>query len=215
MREQITGPPDSGKTPLLAEMLKTCEHEKRHSWFHIDMRDSIHLWNSNDGVYKSLLWCFAPRITMTSKTIVPLKPVTFNVPDLQLKEKLVTVKDIQYLLMNAENDLSATPKLGFKPVLFIHKAKYMYCYLNSTEVGQIWTVMVFFIQTHTKQTKKSASSLSMFISRILNNTVNRASVFVIGDLSREESKHFWEYYFRGRRFCSKYLLLGTLASGGY
>ena len=39
-----------------------------------------------------------------------------------------------------------------------------------------------------------ASSSSMFICRILDHTINRASVFVKRDLSRNESKLFWENY---------------------
>ena len=57
--------------------------------------------------------------------------------------------------------------------------------------------MDFFIQ-NTKQKQKLsvvlASSSSMFIRRILDHTINRASVFVIGDLSRNESKLFWGNY---------------------
>ena len=41
------------------------------------------------------------------ETMVPLKLVA---PGLQLKEKLVTVKDIQDLLMNTENHLSASSR---------------------------------------------------------------------------------------------------------
>ena len=79
----ITGPPDSGKTLLLTEVMKACERERQLSWFHIDMRDPSHLWNSVDGVYKSLYQCFAPRIATISKMIesmIPQKSVTFNIP---------------------------------------------------------------------------------------------------------------------------------------
>ena len=117
----ITGPPDSGKT-LLTEVMKACERERQLSWFHIDMRDPSHLWNSVDGVYKILYRCFAPRIATISKMIesmIPQKSVTFSIPGVQLNEKLVTVKDVQDLLTYAENDLSAASKSGLKPVLFI------------------------------------------------------------------------------------------------
>ena len=108
-------------------------------WFHIDMRDPSHLWNSVDGVYKSLYRCFAPRIATISKMIesmIPLKSVTFSIPGVQLKEKPVTVKDVQDLLTYAGNDLSAASKSGLKPVLFIDEANYMYRYLDDKEAGQ-------------------------------------------------------------------------------
>ena len=72
----------------------------------------------------------------------------------------------------------------------------MYRCLDEKEVGReiLGKVMDFFIQ-NTKQTKKFsvvlASSPSMLI-RILDHTINWASVFVIGDLSKEDSKLFWE-----------------------
>ena len=52
------------------------------------------------------------------------------------KEKLVTVKDIQDLLMNAENDLSASSRVGLKPILFIDDANCMYRYMDENEGGQ-------------------------------------------------------------------------------
>ena len=65
----ITGPPDSRKTLLLKEVARSCEEGKHQSWFQIDMRDPTHLWNSVDGVYKSLHGCFAPHITIISKVV--------------------------------------------------------------------------------------------------------------------------------------------------
>lgn len=178
-----------------------CEQTEQQSWFQIDMRDPSHLWNSVDGVYRSLFGCFASRFAKLTKSIVPstTKSVTFAFAGLQLEEKTVTLNDIQDILTKAEHDLSATAELGLKPVLFIDEANYLYRYLDSKEVGNeiLGKVMDFFVQ-NTKQTKKFsvvlASSSSMFIRRILSHTINRASVFVIGDLSKDEAKAFWECY---------------------
>ena len=119
-----------------------CEQAEQQSWFQIDMRDPSHLWNSVDGVYKSLYRCFAPRIAKITKSIVPsTKSVTFALAGLQLQEKIVTLNDIQDLLTKAEHDLSATSELGLKPVLFIDKANYLYQYLdgNSEIIAKIST----------------------------------------------------------------------------
>ena len=74
------------------------------------MRDPSHLWDSIDGVYKCLHWCFVPRIATISKMIETMVPLKSVVPGLQLKDKLVTVKDIQDLLTNTENDLSVSSR---------------------------------------------------------------------------------------------------------
>ena len=92
----ITGPPDSGKTLLLKEVARLCEEGEHQSWFQIDMREPIHLWNSVDGVYKSLHGCFAPRIAKISKVVqesmLPsTKAVTFSLVGLQLIDKAVTL----------------------------------------------------------------------------------------------------------------------------
>ena len=70
----------------------------------------------------------------------------------------------------------------------------MYCCLDEKEVGQeiLGKAMDFFIQKTKKFSVVFASSPSMLIRRILDHTINWASVFVIGDLSKEDSKLFWE-----------------------
>ena len=52
----ITGPPDSGKTLLLTEVLKMCEREKQHSWFHIDFI-CVHPQNSISHRLYFVVYC--------------------------------------------------------------------------------------------------------------------------------------------------------------
>ena len=86
--------------------------------------------------------------------------------------------------------------MGLKPVLFIDEVNYIYRYLDSKEIGKeiIGKIMDFLVQITKQRKNLLAYSSSMFIKRILDTAINRASVFVVGDMGKEDAQVFWETY---------------------
>ena len=204
----VTGPPDSGKTSVLKKVMEESKSSCR--WFHMDMRQPGNSWDDIPSIYTSLYMAFAigRNNTMSIRalefTADILEWFTFKIKLWWNKDKPPkTELDVKKLLLTVEKKMirkkrSWHPGKRYTPVLFLDEASHMYGKLDKTEEGKnILECFMEFIHRNTKQNENFhvilASSSSMFVRRIMKDSLSRSSVIVIGDLSKEHAQEYWQW----------------------
>ena len=109
------------------------------------MRDPSHLWNSVDGVYKSLYGRFAPRIVPSTKW------VTFALAGLQLQDKIVTLNDIQDLLTKAVSHVSKSGSVYRRSKSLISLFGWQRLFIQNTKQTKEFSFILLDVyKTHTE-----------------------------------------------------------------
>ena len=205
----VTGPRDAGKTRLVESVKRETEKNDRLWWLHINMRDPVHHWTSVETVYKSLLLTFtnafyryaidaAKTFLSSLRLSLPLGPS-------------VTTADVTWRLPpehsiegSFEEMLSAAEKvlMGMKqslwseqhyPVLLFDDAEKMYTCLddeNYPEGKEVLEILHNFLVTTNSHVIISSTNVHHF----LKDMKQRPKIIVIGDLSKDNAKVFWEQY---------------------
>ena len=114
------------------------------------------------------------------------------------------VDEVKKLLLTVEKKMIRKkrsllhPQRSYKPVLFLDEANHMYGKLDKTEKGKdILDCFMEFVHRNTKQDGNFhvvlASSSSLFVRRIMKDSLSRSSIAVIGDLSKEHAQEYWKW----------------------
>ena len=138
----VTGPPDSGKTSVLQEVMK--ESKDKCQWFHIDMRQPGNSWDNIPSMYHNLYRAFAIDRSSRMSSIRALEMTTKILEWFTIKLKLFfnrkspppDAEDMKKLLLTIERKISAR-KRWRKSVVYIDEANHMYGCLDNTTKGQI------------------------------------------------------------------------------
>ena len=206
----VTGPRDTGKTRLIESVMQETEKKDRLWWLHSNMRDPVYHWSSIEDVYRSLLHTFtnafcryamdAAKFFLDSLRLsVPLGPTTptANVSWRLPPEHHSIEGSFEEMLSSAEKVMIGM-KQGlwseqYYPVLSFDDAEKMYSYLdddNYPEGKKVLKSLHNFLITTNSHVIISSTNVHQF----LKDMKQRPKIMVIGDLSKEDAKVFWEKY---------------------
>ena len=206
----VTGPRDTGKTRLIESVVQETEKKDRLWWLHINMRDPVHHWTSVEAVYRSLLLTFTTAFYRYAKDAantflnslrlsVPLVPTmsTANVSWRLPPEHHSIEGSFEEMLSAAEKVMIGMKQSlwsgQYYPVLSFDDAEKMYSYLdndNYPEGKKVLESLHNFLITTNSHVIVSSTNVHHF----LKDMKRRPKIMVIGDLSKEDAKVFWEKY---------------------
>ena len=205
----VTGPRDAGKTRLVESVMRETEKNDRLWWLHVNMRDPVHHWTSVETVYKSLLLTFtnafcryaidaAKTFLSSLRLSLPLGPsVTTADVTWRLPLEHSTEGSFEEMLSAAEKVLIGMKQSLWSeqhyPVLLFDDAEKMCTCLddeNYPEGKEVLEILHNFLVTTNSRVIISSTNMHHF----LKDMKQRPKIIVIGDLSKDDAKVFWEQY---------------------
>jgi len=189
----VSGPVNSGKTSLLLKIFQ--EISEHQPILHLDLRErSFASVNEFQSVLSEEMPSWLEKVEKQAREGFGLK-----LPTSKETEKKVPIERLNSLFQSVSQHLPNHSRLLGKrtPVLFIDEASRLNSLLRDPEGHE---ALVNMFQWFVKSAKQShqfhvvlASSDSFFplwVTKFVGSS--RSKCYVIGDLSRDESKKFWE-----------------------
>ena len=206
----VTGPRDTGKTRLIESVMRETEKNNRMWWLHINMRDPVHQWTSVETLYRSLLLTFtaafyrydmdaAKTFLKSLRVSVPLGPgmTTANLSVGLLQENVGNEGCIEEMLSAAEKVMNGMKQSlwsgQYHPVLSFDDAEKMYTYLGDEDYPEGNKVLEI-VRNFLVNTNSHVIISSTNVHQFLKDMKQRLEIIMVGDLSREDAKEFWEEY---------------------